>query len=347
MSARSRGFAALAAAGAAALTLSLAGCAAAAPPSDGVQIVVTTNILGDVTSEIVGDVAQVTTLMKPNADPHSFEISAQQAAAMDRADLLVSNGLGLEEGLQQHLDRVIAAGGTQFVAGDHVDVLSYAHDSADARSADGPRDGAAHTGDAATPDPHFWTDPTQMVSVARALTDAITALPGMTADARDQIEARASAYIAELTALDATIAERFAGIPAEHRALVTNHHVFGYLAKRYDFRVLGTAIPGGTTLAAPSAADLSALVTTITAAGVPTIFAETSAPDRLMRVLAEEAGIDVQVVALFTESLTADGGGAASYTEMLQANTERIVAGLTPELGSGHESSTRTPGTGG
>ena len=151
MSARSRGFAAIAAAGVAgvaALTLSLAGCAAAAPPSDGVQIVVTTNILGDVTSEIVGDAAQVTTLMKPNADPHSFEISAQQAAAMDRADLLVSNGLGLEEGLQQHLDRVIAAGGTQFVAGDHVDVLSYAHDSADARSADA---GSADRADACTP----------------------------------------------------------------------------------------------------------------------------------------------------------------------------------------------------
>lgn len=67
-----------------------------------------TNILGDVVGELVGEQARVVTLMKPNADPHSFEISAQEAATLRTADLLVSNGLGLEEGLQQHLDAASA-----------------------------------------------------------------------------------------------------------------------------------------------------------------------------------------------------------------------------------------------
>ncbi|GAA1568122.1 metal ABC transporter substrate-binding protein [Leucobacter aridicollis] len=319
---RSRARAARLASGVAVL-LGLALSACTTGPSDAestaeANIVVTTNILGDVVSQIVGDAANVRTLMRPGADPHSFEISAQQAAQMDEADLLVSNGLGLEEGLQRHLDRVAAAGGAQFVAGDHVDVLRYA-------ASDAHGEGAAEA-----VDPHFWTDPLQMVAVTEALTETLAALPALDEDARAAVTGRGTAYAAELTAVDATMKQRFAEIPPDRRALVTNHHVFGYFAERYDFEVLGTAIPGGTTLAAPSAKDLDALVTAITEARVPTIFAESSSPDRLMRVLADEAGLTVDVVSLFTESLSEPGAGADTYVAMLHTNTDRIVAGLAP-----------------
>lgn len=312
----------------AALVLPLAACSQAHTAADDAaagarpQVVVTTNILGDVASEIAGDSIDVTTLMKPNADPHSFEISAQQAAALDSADLVVSNGLGLEEGMQRHLDRAAAAGVEQFVAGAVIDPLSYSSDE-DHAAPKGPNGSAVA-------DPHFWTDPRQMVTVTRALSDALADLPSLSDEARADIAARGSAYAQGLEELDEALAERFAEIPRQQRALVTNHHVFGYFAKRYDFTVLGTAIPGGTTLAAPSAADLDALVTAITDAGVPTIFAESSSPDRLMRVLADEAGITVNVVPLFTESLSEPGGGAESYLEMVNTNADRIVSGLKP-----------------
>lgn len=129
------------------------------------------------------------------------------------------------------------------------------------------------------------------------------------------------------------MARRFAAIPEESRALVTNHHVFAYLAQRYDFRVLGAVLPSGSTLAAPSAADLAGLAETITEAGVRTIFADSSQPDRLATVLAEEAGLDVRVVPLFTESLSERMPGAGSYLEMMRSNTERIGDGLAPAHG--------------
>ncbi len=65
--------------------------------SGGGDIVVTTNILGDVVRNVVGDSAAVRVLMKPNADPHSFGVSAQEAAAMSSAGVIIYNGLGLEE----------------------------------------------------------------------------------------------------------------------------------------------------------------------------------------------------------------------------------------------------------
>lgn len=287
----------------------LAGCAPEGPDS-GPQVVVTTNILGDVVQHVAGDEATVTTLMRPNADPHAFEISAQEAALLENADLIVSNGLGLEEGLQQHLDRAIAARAPSFVAGDHIDVLDYA--SADAGGA---------------PDPHFWTDPARMIDVVDALEASLGAVPGVDAGA---VSANAAAYRDELADLDREMTAAFERIPPQRRALVTNHHVFGYLADRFDFRIIGAVVPGGTTLASPSAADLRELTGAIEEAGVPTIFAESSQPDRLMRVLADEAGMHVDVVELFTESLTAPGEGADSYLSMMRANTERISTGLAP-----------------
>ncbi|MDQ1175654.1 zinc ABC transporter substrate-binding protein AztC [Microbacterium sp. 20-116] len=291
---------------AAAALLCLTGCAGSAA-SDRPLVVVTTNILGDVVSKLAGDDVEVLTLMRPGADPHSFEISAAEAARMRSADLLVANGLGLEEGLQQHLDAASADGVRTIVAGDAVRVLPYT--SADADGAD---------------DPHFWTDPAQMIAVVDRLTPALESLGGAA------VTERSAGYRAQLETLDADMTAAFSAIPAERRALVTNHHVFGYLADRFDFRLIGAVIPGGTTLAAPSTSDLADLVAAIDEAKVPTIFAESSSPDRLVRALAEEADRHVEVTELFTESLTDASGDAPDYLTMMRVNTERIATGLSP-----------------
>lgn len=271
-------------------------------------VVVTTNILGDVVEDVVGNAADVTTLMKPNADPHSFEISAKEANLLSSADLVVSNGLGLEEGLQQHLDRAVESGAEMFTAGEEIEPIAYSEQDT-----------------AGTPDPHFWTDPGRMLDVVDALEADLVVVAGID---RAAVEAGADRYRAELRRLDGEMTAAFAGIPDHRRALVTGHHVFGYLAERFDFRVVGAAIPGGTTLASPSAADLHELASAIADSGVPTIFAESSQPDRLVQVLASEAGVETRVVELFTESLTAPGQGADTYLAMMRANTERIVDGL-------------------
>ncbi len=283
------------------------GCSAAA--SDGPTVVVTTNILGDLTRNVVGDEAELTVLMSPNADPHSFGISAQQAAALENAGLVVYNGLGLEEGVLRHVEAAEAAGAPTLAVGDEIDAIPYA-------------DGDA----AGQPDPHFWTDPTRVRTAVEAIADRVVAeVDGIDAEA---VRVNAASYLEQLDELDRWTAEQFAGIPADRRRLVTNHHVFGYLAGRYDFEVIGAVIPSGTTLASPSSADLASLAQAIRAAGVPAVFADSSQPDRLAQVLAEQAGLNVEVIPLFSESLTEPGKGAGTYLELMRANTEAIVAGL-------------------
>ncbi|WP_282701584.1 zinc ABC transporter substrate-binding protein AztC [Streptomyces sp. CC219B] len=279
-------------------------------------IVVTTNILGDVTREIVGDQADVTVLMKPNADPHSFGLSAVQAAELEQADLVVHNGLGLEENVLRHVDAARESGVATFAAGEAADPLTF-------RTAD---DGGPE-GEKGQPDPHFWTDPDRVRKVTGLIADQVVAhVDGVEAET---IRANADRYAKQLTELTTWMEKSFGRVPADRRALVTNHHVFGYLADRFGFEVIGAVIPSGTTLASPSSSDLRSLTEAMERAGVRTVFADSSQPKRLAEVLRTEMGDGVRVVELYSESLTAEGEGADTYLRMMRANTTAMVTGLT------------------
>ncbi|WP_407664764.1 zinc ABC transporter substrate-binding protein AztC [Mycolicibacterium litorale] len=291
------------------LTLSVAALTACDTTPSAREIIVTTNIIGDVVRNVVGDTAPVRVLMQPNADPHSFALSAQDAAALSTASLIVSNGLGLEEGIARHVQTAAEDGVPTLAVGDRIDPIRYTQgDSAGA------------------PDPHFWMDPRRMIAAVDAVAETVSReVEGIDAAAVDR---NAERYREQLRALDASMSQQFTGIPADRRKLVTNHHVLGYLADRFGFAVVGAIVPSGTTLAAPSSSDLQSLVSAIRSARVPAIFVDSSQPERLARVLAEQAGVRVRIVALYTESLSAPGTPGATYLDMMRADTDAIVNGL-------------------
>ena len=292
------------------LGLALSGCSAVA--AERPTVVVTTNILGDVTRNLVGDQAEVVVLMEANADPHSFGISARQAAVIENADLIVHNGGGLEEGILNHVEAAAAEGVPTVAAMDAVEPLAFTH---------GDDDGG---GDAE--DPHFWTDPDRVAEAAEAIAGSV--LENVDGVDPDAVRAQTGSYVQQLGELEASMEASFAAIEPARRKIITNHHVFGYLAARFGFDVIGAVIPSGTTLASPSSADLNDLTSKIRSAGVVAIFADSSQPERLAQVLAAEAGQDIAVVPLFTESLGAEGSAGATYLDMMRANTESITQAL-------------------
>ncbi len=283
-----------------------AGCGGeSAGSSDRPTIVVTTNILGQVVGEVVGDLADVEVVMPLGADPHEFAPSARQAEAMASADLLVVNGAGFEEGMGDVIDRAAEADVPTFAAADHVALLEESPGAID---------------------PHLWMDPTQMVAATEALGARLAELDGIDSGA---LATQVEAYADSLRVLDAEIESTLAGIPAERRVLVTNHEVLGYFADRYDFEVLGAVVPSLTTGAQAAAADLEQLAALIEGAGVRTIFAETTQSAELAAALAAEVGDDVQVVELFTESLDEAGSGAETYVDLMRTNALLVATGLT------------------
>ncbi len=300
----------------------------------GLSVVVTTGILGDVVSNVVGDDAQVEVLIPLGADPHEFQASSAQVARIHKADLVVVNGLGLEEGLIDVLEAAAADGARVVEVAPRVDPLPFAegdghdHDDQHDDHADDHDDHADdHSDDhdrGSNLDPHVWMDPLRMAAASRIVATELSAL-------QPDIDwmARADDYAARLAEADSEIQETLSVVPAGRRRLVTNHATFGYFADRYGWEVLRTVIPGGTSGGAPSSADLAELVHLIEDEGITAIFVETTQPDALARAVASEVGGEVAVVVLHTESLTASGGDADTLIDLLVTNARLITDALT------------------
>lgn len=290
------------AAGAAAAGLLLASCGGGGAPDGRPLVVASTTILGDVAASVAGTEGRVEVLMPVGADPHDFELSAAKAALLAEADLVVWVGGSLETPLAAAVGQAAAAGTPVLELLPVVDPL--------------PADGRE-------PDPHFWFDPLRMATAVVAIGDALAAT-----GVGGGWEERAAAYATELASLDTEIAGILAAVPPERRVLVTNHDSLSYLADRYGFEVAGTVIPGTSSLAEPSSAQLAELVATVRARKVPAIFAETTNPTSLAESLAAEVGDEVEVVALYTGSLGGPGSGAETYPDLLRTDAERIAAAL-------------------
>jgi len=310
------------------LAAAAAGCGGEGSGDATLAVVVTTTPLGDVVANVVGDSATVDVVLPVGADAHSYQASSQQVATLTDADLVVANGLGLEEGLHDVLEAAEADGTRILEVAPLLDPLPFGGEpgacdpAADYEAGDeGNEEEAGHVHEGSC-DPHVWLDPIRMAEAARLIAAELTAI-----DPAVDWGARADQYAAELVSADAEIAGIVGSIPTERRMLVTNHDAFGYFAARYGFEIIGVVIPGGSTLADPSSAELGALVEAIVATGVPAIFAETSEPTALAEAVAAEAG-DIAVVELYTASLGEPGSGADTLIGMLLTDARLIADAL-------------------
>ena len=291
--------------------MTLGGCDSGASDDGSIDIVATTTILGDLAQNVVGHASEVVVLMPIGVNPHDFQPSAQQVAAIQKADLVIANGLGLEESLNDVLEAAITDGVRVWYVGPDIDPRVFAEEP----------DADEH--DEGLLDPHFWLDPMKDVSATRLLANHLSEI----ASDRDW-SAGADAYIAELEQVDRESFEMLASVEDDDRKLVTNHRAFGYFSDRYDFEMIGTVIPGGASLANPSSSELASLVETIEFERVPAIFTETVESDTLAQTVAEEVGYDVEVVQLYTGSLSEPGTEGDTLLGLLRANARRISEAL-------------------
>lgn len=284
--------------------------------SDGrLRVVATTSIIGDVVAQVGGEAIALTTLMKPGQDPHSFEPSAQDLTAVAEADLIFVNGWDLEEGLLDTLASI--AGDTPMVA------VSARLEPREFEPIQNEEDGHAH----ASPDPHTWLDPHNVIQWVANIKIVLSDLDPANAEIYDR---RADTYKKQLQELITYYDEQIAAIPENSRKIVTNHNAFGYFADRYGFKIVGTVLPSFSTLAEPSASELAALVQTMAAEDVCTIFIETTANDQLAQAAAAELENcpTVQVLTLYSGALGPAGSGAENYIAMMRTNIDTIINGL-------------------
>lgn len=294
------------------LTALLTGCSSDDGTDEGVHIVATTTILGDIVRNVVGDDAEVEVLMPVGVNPHDFQPSSQQVAAIQRADLVVANGLGLETGLHDVLEAAATDGVRVWEVAPDLDPRPFVEVAGAEADHDDHEDGSL--------DPHFWLDPLRVSAAVGLLAGHLTEVaPG------SEWSTEAAEYSAELETLHAESLDQLAAVVVVDRKLVTNHLSLGYFSDRYGFETIGTVIPGGASLANPSSAELASLVEIIEREQVPAIFTETIEPDALAQAVAAEVGYDVAVVELYTGSLGAPGTDGDTLIGMLATNVVRIA----------------------
>lgn len=308
--------------------LTLSACSSTPTVSGPVEVVATTTVLGDVTQRIVscGD-GSLTVLMPIGSDPHEFTPSSDQVATMVRANLVVANGLGLEEGLAQALESAEADGAQVLTIADKVDPIEFGvhgHDhGSEAKDEHAHEDEHEDEHEHGSEDPHFWLDMNRMADGAEIIGDELTAMTG------DEAYAACGTEVAtEIRGAEAEVRALLESVPADKRILVTDHDALGYLADAYGYEVVGTVIPGGSTLGEPSSADLVDLVATMRAEGVTTIFSGIGNSTAVADAVATELGDDVQIVPLYEASLGGPGSGAESYLDMMRSNASAISTAL-------------------
>jgi len=290
---------------AAALAVLLAACGNGIPTaSDGrLRVVATTTQVGEAARGVGGDDIALTVLLKPGAEAHDFEITTTAAAAIERSDLILESGAGLEVWLEGALATI---GGR-----DRLRDMSQGVDLRDAADAD----------DAGEVDPHYWlTAP----NASRMVENVQAALSAARPDLAGAFAERASAYLARLDTADVEIRRLIAEIPAERRGIVTNHDALGYFLAEYGLRFVGSVFPSLDVSAEPNPAQLAALADTIRGEGVVAIFSELAVSPKLAKAIADETGARVVDEPLYTDSLGLPGSGADTLDGMLLHDAQVI-----------------------
>jgi ABC-type Zn uptake system ZnuABC Zn-binding protein ZnuA len=285
---------------------------------DNLKVLATTSIIGDILSQVGSGSIDLTILMAPGQDPHSYEPSAGDLAAASQAQVVFINGWDLEEGLVEDLANTvdnapivpISAGLTPLFSGDH--------DSND-RSLTQPAGRLA--------DPHIWLDPHLVKQWAINSSHVLSTLDPANANT---YQANLETYSQQLEDLIAYFDEQIATVPVEQRQLVTNHNSLAYFASAYDFNIIGTVIPEASTLADPSASELVNLIREMEDNGVCAIFSESTVSDDLAQTVLNELDTcdEVRVIKLYTGALGPEGSGAENYHDMMRANITAIVKGV-------------------
>lgn len=266
------------------------------------QVVTSFSILADMTQEVGGEHIQITNLVGPDADAHTYEPTPDDAKALLSAKLIIKNGLGFEP----WLDRLVTSTETS------APVISASR-GVIPRSLD--EEGET------VPDPHAWHNLANAELYVRNIAKALeTADPAHKAD----YERNSQAYLKKIYALLADAKAKLGALPPGNRRIVTSHDAFGYLGQAYGIEFI--APQGLSTEREPSAADVAALITQIRQAKVKAVFMENIKDARLLKQIAAESGAHIGGT-LYSDALAASGP-ASSFIGLFEYNLNTLYDAL-------------------
>ena len=283
--------------------LAACGSGPAATPGGGtpLRVVATTTVFADLVRQVGGAAVDVRSLVPKGGEVHTFDPTPADVGRVEDADLIVANGLGLDDWLTG-LTRDAGTTAPILRLGENLPGVTYLE------------------GDGGTPNPHLWMNVAYAAGYVDRIEAALTAADPSEASA---FHAGAGAFRARLVALDGAIRSALSAIPAADRAVVSFHDAFPYFAAAYGIRIVGNLVasPGQD----PSAGTVADLVAAIRANGVHLILAEAQFSPKLASTIAAETGAKV-VTGLYTDSV--GDPPSDTYEAMLQFDADQIISAI-------------------
>lgn len=271
-------------------------------------IVCSTTQTADFARQIVGDRFRVVSILAAGEDPHLYKVVPRDARLVADATLCIRNGWNLEG--NQWMEKLAANAGKPLVT--CVEGIA----PLELEEAEGHR----------VKDPHAWFSPRNAAVYVRNIQ---LGLAQVAPQHRDEFAARSELYANQLRVLHAWIQKHVNQIPVEKRVLVTSHDAFNYFCQAYRFR---SAAPVGWSTGAEVGGGLTAArrqetVKSIRSFGVPAIFVETSVNEKMIKQIAEDAGVSIGGK-LYSDSMGPPESAGETYLGMMRENVLTIVRGL-------------------
>ncbi len=280
---------------------------AAARAQEKLPVVATFSILGDFVKNVGGDRVSVTLLVGPEGDAHVYQPSPADAKKLAAAKVIFVNGFKFEG----WIERLIKASGTK------ASVVVATKGIKPREMADEDHDHEQGV------DPHAWQSiANARVYVANIRDALVVADPG----GKETYEKNTADYLAKLAAVEAEVKEGIAKIPAARRKIITSHDAFGYFGAAYGFEFI--APQGVSTETEISARDVAKIIRQIKTQKIPAVFLENISDPRLMQRIADETGAKIGGK-IYSDSLSAAGGTASTYIDMMRHNIRQLSAALT------------------
>ena len=287
-----------------------------------INVVATTPMIGEFVSQVGGDNINLTVLMPPEADPHTYDPAPQDAGKIADADLVFYTGLKYEPAaLIKLLENSACSAEVLAEVGENVFPIEFkegGHDDHDDHDEEGHDDHAGH--DHGAYDPHFWFDPNRVAYAAEYIESKLVEFDPSNAS---DYEAAGKAYVTELKGLVSQVSELISTIPSQNRKLITTHESLGYLEAKFGLEVLSTIIPSVDSANEISPSQLVGVIDVIEDNNVKVIFIEAEAPSVYAETIVAETGIKA-VEGLWVETLKE----GQSYPEFLFEAVELIVENL-------------------
>lgn len=268
-------------------------------------VVATASMMADMAKNIAGGMVNVECIVPIGGDPHLHEPTPRDAQMVNRADLIIKNGLTFEGWLNELIENSGTKAKTVRVTKGIQPIQSIEYEN--------------------SADPHAWMDASLGLIYIKNIKDALSELDP---DNADIYAFNYGVYKTQLEDLDQYIKREIQKIPVQKRVLITSHDAFQYYGRAYGIQL--EAILGTSTDAEAQTSDIIRLNKVIKSNKVPALFIESTINPKLLKQLAKDNDIEIGGQ-LYADSIGDEDSPAPTYIDMLKHNTDIMVAALSRE----------------